>query len=113
MVRPPQRRLLPTITILSPFALKKRVSGRFTASSTVIAGHMPPHARDFLVYVAGGCSVERLQKGRAFFGDEKRSTPGMAYALTRVADRVSACAGLHDRESAAAARYLTELAGGR
>ena len=78
-----------------------------------IAGRMPPYARDYLVYAAGGCSVERLQRGRAFFGDPKRTTPGMAYALTRVADWVSACVGLRERESAAAGRYLAEIAGGR
>ncbi len=78
-----------------------------------IVRDLPRAFRDFMVLTASGCSTERLEKARAFFGQPEHAGPATPRALVRLADQVNECVGLREREGAAATAYLTELAGGR
>jgi hypothetical protein len=57
-------------------------------------------------FAAGGCSEERLAKARLFFSEPAHSPPGTEMTLAKVAESVTACAGLREREGPAVRNYL-------
>ncbi|MFH1569942.1 MAG: M1 family aminopeptidase [Gemmatimonadota bacterium] len=72
-----------------------------------LAGRMPRFQVPYLLYVIGdGCSRTRLDTARAFFEQPAYASPVTERYLEKVADSVSDCAGLREREGASAARYL-------
>ncbi|MFN8586747.1 MAG: M1 family aminopeptidase [Candidatus Eisenbacteria bacterium] len=74
-----------------------------------IAARIPPPALRFLPMMGSGCSEERLQAAKAFFGDPARGIPGVESTLERVSDQVHGCMSLREREGAAVRRYLESL----
>ncbi len=77
-----------------------------------IAGRLPSEQKAFMPFFAGGCEPERLDKARAFFADPSRKDPATDRSLTRIADQVSDCANLRNREGKSVAGYLESLAEG-
>ena len=71
-----------------------------------IATRIPPPALRFMPMMGNGCSEERLEVTRAFFGDPARAVPGVEQTLERVADTVHGCISLRDREGPAVWNYL-------
>ncbi len=71
-----------------------------------VAAHLPPPALRFLPMMGSGCSEERLQAAKAFFGDPMRGIPGVQQTLERVSDGVHQCISLREREGAGVARFL-------
>ncbi|MBI5170223.1 MAG: ERAP1-like C-terminal domain-containing protein [Candidatus Eisenbacteria bacterium] len=74
-----------------------------------IAARIPPPALRFLPMMGSGCSEERLQATKAFFGDPSRGIPGVEATLERVSDQVHGCISLRELEGAAVRRYLESL----
>lgn len=72
---------------------------------------LPPEFMAFVPYVAGGCSLTRLQAGREFFSQPEHQAPGTLANLARVADQVTDCVHLRQREGESVADYLREVAG--
>ena len=60
----------------------------------------------FAPYMAAGCSTERLEDARRFFGEPGRAAPGTDTQLARVGDMVDDCVRLRAREGASVAGYL-------
>ena len=78
-----------------------------TENFAAVASRVPPM---FLVYMprfAGGCSMERVAAAKRFFSEETHRVPGTDAELAKVADQVSDCAGLREREGPRVAGYLS------
>ena len=86
---------------------RERVFGWVQASWSALAQRLPPDRVPSLTRYAGGCSVERLEKGRRFFGEPDRRTPAIDAQIARVADQVAECVALRQREGAKVAAWLT------
>jgi len=68
---------------------------------------IPPGAIPFLTGFASGCSLERLESAKVFFAEPGHRAPGTQNELEDVAEQVTDCVGLRERESDAVARYLS------
>lgn len=75
-----------------------------------IMSHLPPEFAAFMPFVASGCSRERLAKAREFFAVPEHRAPGTDEQMAKVADQVTDCAGLREREGEAVNRYIVEFA---
>ncbi len=75
-----------------------------------LVGRIPAGSAVYLVHVSEGCSLERLERARAFFAEPTHSVAGTDIEMAKVAEGVKDCAGLRSREGAAAARYLRQAA---
>jgi alanyl aminopeptidase len=71
-----------------------------------IAARIPPEFAAGLPRVAGGCSMERLEKARAFFSEPAHAPPGTERELAEVAEAVTGCVELREREGEAVRTYL-------
>ena len=80
-----------------------------TANYETIAGKLPPDFRSFLVGIGGGCSMERLEHAREFFTHADRKVDGTEAQLEKIADQVTDCVALRQREGQAVAAYLQSL----
>jgi alanyl aminopeptidase len=78
-----------------------------------IASKIPPMFMVFMPLTASGCSMERLEKAKVFFADPQHQVPGTDKELAKVADQVTDCANLRQREGALVATYLTTQVGAR
>ena len=78
-----------------------------------IASKMPPMYMIYMPLTASGCSLERLEKAKAFFADPAHLAPGADKELAKVADQVTDCAGLRQRDGALVATYLQQQVGSR
>jgi hypothetical protein len=65
----------------------------------------------YLPWQGEGCSAERAARAREFFSVPAHSPVGTAKEVDKMLAAVNDCVRLHDREGAAAARYLSQLAG--
>jgi alanyl aminopeptidase len=74
-----------------------------------LATRIPPPALRFLPLMGSGCSQERLEAAKAFFGDPSRGVPGVEQSLERVSDTVHGCISLREREGVAVGNYLRSL----
>jgi hypothetical protein len=74
-----------------------------------IMSRVPPMFSAFMPYFASGCSSQRLDAARAFFGDGARSNPGTQRTLAKVGEQVGDCVGLREREGDAVGDYLKDL----
>jgi len=83
-----------------------RVFDWFVDNYETISSKMPPDFRPFLVGIAGGCSAERLERGREFFTQPDHQVEGTMIQLGKVAAQVEDCVGLRQREGDAVAAYL-------
>ena len=71
-----------------------------------ISAKLPPMFLAFMPHAAGGCSVARAAKGKAFFTDPANAAPGMDKEIAKMTEAVKDCAALREREGAAVAAYL-------
>jgi hypothetical protein len=78
-----------------------------------IMSRLPPMFAQYMPFIASGCSAERLAAAQEFFGDPKRTSPGAEKNLAKVADQVSDCVSLREREGDAVAEYLRGFATSR
>jgi alanyl aminopeptidase len=74
---------------------------------------MPPMNLPYFPYAAAGCSTDRLATAREFFAQPEHDPPGTAIELEKVAEMVTTCVALREREGAAVATYLRGLAADR
>lgn len=75
-----------------------------------IMSHLPPEFGAYMPFVASGCSRERLARAKEFFAMAEHNVPGTNEQLAKVADQVTDCAGLREREGEAVNRYIKEFA---
>jgi alanyl aminopeptidase len=85
---------------------RDKVYNWVTTNYDEIMSKMPPMMAQYMPFVASGCSAERLEAARAFFGDPARSSEGVEKTLAKVEDQVMDCVNLRAREGAAVAEYL-------
>jgi alanyl aminopeptidase len=71
-----------------------------------LRGRIPPMYAAFLPYIAGGCSVDRLVKGKDFFTDPSHSAPGMDVEIAKLSAQVDECVRLRAREGERARAYF-------
>ena len=81
-----------------------------TSNFDAITALISPMAAAYLPYLAGGCSAERLEAATAFFGESAHQIGGAERNMAKVADQVSDCVNLRNREGDAVASYLSRLA---
>jgi alanyl aminopeptidase len=74
-----------------------------------IRSRMPPEVHTMLPFLAGGCSVERLDAAREFFGTLDDAIDGADRTLEKVGDQVTDCANLRSREGEVVAAYLRDV----
>ena len=89
---------------------RDRVLGLVQANWSALAQRLPPDRVPSLTRYVGGCSVERLERGRRFFGEQERRTPAIDAQIARVADQVAECVALRQREGAKVAASLAAQA---
>lgn len=75
----------------------------------MIVSRVPDEFASMLPYMAGGCSRERLKRAEEFFSDPANRVPGTEHQLARVADEVSNCANLREREGDVVKAYLEKF----
>ena len=61
-------------------------------------------------FIASGCSLERLARAQEFFAMPEHNVPGTDEQLAKIADQVTDCTGLRDREGQAVDRYIRDFA---
>jgi len=71
-----------------------------------LVDRLPPMYRSYMPMIAGGCSLTRLERARAFFSEPGHASPGVESRLARVTDAVNECVSLREREGAKVASYL-------
>jgi alanyl aminopeptidase len=71
-----------------------------------ITSRIPQAFVGFMPMAASGCSTARLEAAREFFSQPEHRGPGTDETLAKVADQVTDCANLREREGVAVARYL-------
>jgi alanyl aminopeptidase len=86
-----------------------RVYEWMTENYDTIVDRIPPMFASFMPFFAGGCSAERLESARAFFSDPSHQAAGTLKQLEKVADQVTDCLNLREREGEAVTRYLNTL----
>ena len=84
-----------------------------TENYDAIRGRIPPEIAGFMPYFASGCERTRLEAAQTFFAAPGHDSPGGSSTLAKVADQVTDCAGLRDREGPAVTTYLIQLVGTR
>jgi hypothetical protein len=73
---------------------------------------IPPMFQVYMPYFGAGCSAERLAAAEAFFDPEgEHHAPGQEKELAKVRESTLHCIGLREREGAAVAAWLGDLAG--
>jgi len=103
-----------SMTVMAGFAGKNEAAGQrlfrwMLDHYDAIAARVPPPALRFMPLMGSGCSEERLQATRTFFGDPKHDIPGIDQTLARVSDNVHGCLSLREREGRAVTEYLKSL----
>ena len=81
-----------------------------TRNFDAISNRITPEMVAFLPYMASGCSAERLEAAVAFFGDPDHQIGGAERNMAKVADQITDCVNLREREGASVAAYLNRLA---
>ncbi len=81
-----------------------------TKNYTQLANRMPPEFVAYLPYLATGCSAQRLDAARKFFGTPAHSVDGTDATLAKVGDTITDCVNLRDREGKSVAGYLKDVA---
>lgn len=107
-VRPTETFTIP-LSLPDTDAASDRAYEWMTSNLDALRSRLPPESLPFLPYLAGGCSVERLAAAQRFFGGLDEAIEGADRTLEKVADQVTDCAGLRDREGAVVAAYLQRV----
>jgi alanyl aminopeptidase len=82
-----------------------------TGNYDAIAARIPPTFMAYMPFFASGCDQSRLAAAREFFADEKHKVAGTDKTLEQVAESVTHCAQLRDREGKAVSAYLRQAVG--
>jgi alanyl aminopeptidase len=82
----------------------------FIDNYDVLLSKIPKAYASRMVFIAGGCSKEKLKIAREFFTDEARLAEGTHEQLARVAAQVNDCVNLRAREGESVAEYLRNFA---
>ncbi len=82
----------------------------FTQNFDELTSRMPAMMVAFAPFTASGCSIERLEAAKKFFGEPEHQVDGTVNNLQKVAEQVADCANLRRREGQAVATYLQEFA---
>jgi alanyl aminopeptidase len=77
-----------------------------TENYATLAERLPAEFMGFMPFFAGGCSAERLESARAFFGEPEHHATGTPRMVGRVAAQVDECLALRAREGQSARRFL-------
>ncbi|MEL7059061.1 MAG: M1 family aminopeptidase [Acidobacteriota bacterium] len=110
-------KLRPTEVFQPVFGMTRTVEGRdllfswVTENYASIMQRVPPMFASMMPMVSGGCSRERLERGREFFLRPINAVPGTQDALDRVGESVETCVALREREIERVAAYLRRSAG--
>jgi aminopeptidase N len=81
-----------------------------TENHGAIVKRIPPLFAASMPWFAGGCSAQRLEMARTFFADPAHSPVGTDREFAEMSEGVLDCVGLNQREAAAVARYLSQMA---
>ena len=82
----------------------------FVANYGAVTARMPAMRVAYMPYVAAGCSTQRLESARKFFGEPAHRVDGTESNMTKVAEMVTDCVSLRGREGRAVDTYLAEFA---
>ena len=77
-----------------------------TKNYAMLADRLPPDFMGFMPFFAGGCSAERLESARVFFGEAAHQVKGTTRMLGRVSAQVDECLALRDREGDNVRQFL-------
>ncbi len=92
--------------------LRDRVFKWVTDNYEQITSRVPPSMAAYTPYFASGCSAERLAAARIFFGVPAHQVPGTERQLSKVAESITDCVSLREREGKAVREYLIKLYAG-
>ncbi len=81
-----------------------------TENYATLAERLPAEFMGFMPFFAGGCSADRLESARAFFGEPEHQATGTPRMIGRVAAQVDECLALRAREGDSARRFLEGVA---
>jgi alanyl aminopeptidase len=81
-----------------------------TANYAHLSSRVPPEFAAYFPYFASGCSDQRLEAAKKFFGQPEHRVDGTDATLAKVDELVNDCMGLREREGEAVATYLRGLA---
>lgn len=71
---------------------------------------IPKSYTTYLPYMAGGCSLQRLEAAQQFFGEPEHNVPGTDENLHKVTVQVNDCVALREREGEVVDAYLRKIA---
>jgi alanyl aminopeptidase len=111
-LRPNELNVIPSQVALGPGNADLVFDWRL-ANYDELARRIPPIFLSFLPYAASGCSLDRLERARAFFSEPSHQVEGTMATLAKVSDQVKECAARSEREGPRAAAYLRGLTGKR
>ena len=74
-----------------------------------IAKKIPPMFKVYMVYFAMGCTRQRLEAAKAFFGQPEHAPMGTEQEFAKVRDLITECTSVREREGGRVAKMLTEL----
>lgn len=111
-IRPNELYLVPGQVAADP-ANQDLVFDWFLANYDAYAKRIPPIFLANMPFIAGGCSLERVERARAFFSDPAHQVEGTLASLEKVADQVRECASLREREGSRAAALFSGQVGAR
>ena len=77
-----------------------------TENYATLAERLPPEFMGFMPFFAGGCSAERLESARAFFGEPEHQATGTQRMVGRVSAQVDECLALRAREGDSVRGFL-------
>lgn len=81
----------------------------FSTHYDEIMQQVPPLFASRMPFLAGGCSLEHLERLQKFFAQPEHNVPGTDQEMAKVAQQVKDCVTLRQREKEAVSRYLLEL----
>ena len=90
--------------------LRDRTYRWMAENYAAIAARVPAFVLPDLVYFASGCSLERLERARAFFADSTHRVAGTGEEFEKMAERCRDCVRLKEREGASISRFLAQAA---
>lgn len=89
---------------------REKVYAWMTANYTFLSSRVPPEFAAYFPYFVSGCSEQRLEAARKFFGQAGHTVDGTEANLAKVGEQINDCLSLREREGKAVATYLRGLA---
>ncbi len=76
---------------------------------TVVCSIVPVQYHSYLPMFAGGCSAERIEIAKLFFGKKENQVEGTTVRLAKTAEQTKDCITLRDREKANVEKFLHDF----